>query len=53
MPASSSTLFCTGAVTIAENIPVAQASDARPSIASTLCALVGSGWPGVTGAAIG
>ena len=53
MPASMSTLFCTGAVTSAANAPVAQASDACCSIASTLCALAGSGWPGVTGAATG
>ncbi len=33
--------------------PVAQVSVACASIVSTLCALVGSGWPGVTGAASG
>ena len=53
MPASMSTLFCTGAVTSAANAPVAQASDACCSIARTLYALEGSGWPGVTGAAMG
>ena len=53
MPASMKTLFCTGAVTSAANIPVAHASDALASEARTLCALVGSGWPGLTGAANG
>ncbi len=53
MPESISTLFWTGAVTSASNAPVAQASEARASIVTTLCALDGSGWPGVTGAASG
>ena len=53
MPASIITLFCIGAVTSAANAPVAHASVAFCSIVSTLCALVGSGWPGVTGAASG
>ena len=46
MPASISTLFCTGAVTSAAKAPVAQASAALPSIASTARAFAGSGWPG-------
>ena len=50
IPASISTLFCTGAVTSAAMAPVAQASAALPSIMSTARALAGSGWPGVTGA---
>ena len=53
MPASIITLFCTGAVTIAAKSPVAQTSVAFCNIVSTLSALVGSGWPGVTGAASG
>jgi hypothetical protein len=53
MPASISTLFWMGAVTSAAKAPVAQASDARCSMASTLWALDGSGRPGVTGAANG
>ena len=53
MPASMSTLFWTGAVTSAENAPVAQASAARCKSASTLWALAGSGSPGVTGAVTG
>ena len=53
MPASIITLFCTGAVTSASNAPVAQVSVACASIVSTLCAFVGSSWPGVTGAASG
>ncbi len=53
MPASCSTLFCTGAVTRASNAPVAQPSAARVSIASTCGALPGSGRPGVTGTATG
>ena len=53
MPASIITLFCIGAVTSAEKAPVAHASVASRSIVRTLCALVGSGRPGVTGAATG
>ena len=45
MPASISTLFCTGAVTSAAKAPVAHASAACSSIASTLRALAGSGCP--------
>ncbi len=53
MPASRITLFCTGAVTIAPKSPDRHASLACWSIASTLCAFVGSGWPGTAGAASG
>ena len=53
MPASIITLFCIGAVTSAEKAPVAHASVASRSIVRMLCALVGSGRPGVTGAATG
>ncbi len=53
IPASCSTLFCTGAVTSAAKAPVAQPSAARESISNTLGALLGSGWPGVTGTPTG
>ncbi len=42
-----STLFWTGAVTSAENAPVAHASDARCKSARTLWAFDASGCPGV------
>ena len=53
MPASSSALFCTGAVTSASNRPAAHASAAAPSIAMVAYALVVSGRPGSAGAASG
>ena len=53
MPASSIVLFCTGAVTMAANSPAMQPSHARSSVARTLRAFVGSGWPGTVGTASG
>src|SRR5258706_2059939 len=53
MPASFSTLFCTGAVTIASNSPRTQPSSAVSSNASTCPALALSSFPGTAGAATG
>ena len=53
MPASISTLFCTGAVTSAANAPVAQASAALREHREHAARIGGIGLPGVTGAASG
>src|SRR5258706_3206283 len=53
MPASFSTLFCTGAVTIASNSPRTQPSRAVSSNASTCPAFALSSFPGTTGDATG
>ncbi len=49
-PASSSVLFCTGAVTIAANSPFMQPSQARSNSAITYSALRTSSCPAITGA---